>query len=458
MRAKQLLILAAAVVAVGAFIYFWEREQPTTEERRAEGDKVLAGVDRDDVVGLDIANSHGRFQLARQDGKWALTAPLATPADEGRVSSVLGSLVDLRRQRTLAAGEVDPAAYGLDRPGVTVTLTLASGARHELEVGDETPLGGQRAVSLGGPEVILCPGWFARDLEEGLDGWRSRRVVEAFADQLASFTLESGPERTDRVNAVRVGDGWKLLEPLADVADRDLLRNVIADLNALKVQEFLEGEQDLVGLGLAPPRYRVTLVGDEGAEPTVLELGASREVGGQTRVACRRNGRELLWVDDRAMTGLGKAPVLWRSPLVAPFESWDVEKLTLTDGAATVALERADGTWRLADGAEADGSAVLDRLSALARLRATAFDLVETGGGEWGRATLELGGSDEGAERTRLELVFLRPLAAGGQALVRSSDRATVMAVEAGEVEGILGTLDALRLAPTPAATAAPEP
>jgi len=200
MRGKGLLVLAAVVLAVGAFIYLYERKLPTTEEAKASADKVFPDLTRDAVVGLEITNSYGAFTLSREGSHWLLSAPVACPADDGAVGTLLGSLVELKRERTLAPGEVKPADYGLDQPKLAVVVKVSGGRRYTLSVGNETALGGNRAVSLGGPEVILCSGWFTRDLDKGLADWRSRDVVDVFADQVASFTLEAGP---DRVHAVR---------------------------------------------------------------------------------------------------------------------------------------------------------------------------------------------------------------------------------------------------------------
>jgi hypothetical protein len=189
----------------------------------------------------------------------------------------------------------------------------------------------------------------------------------------------------------------------------------------------------------------------------VLELGATRERDGATEVACRRDGHDLLWVDDRALAGLGRAPVHWRSVTVYPFDSWDVESVTLADGDSTLALERDGGLWKLDDGAEASSSEALDRLSKLAGLKATDFDLVEPSAGARGRAELELAAADPGGEPRRVAFTFYPPLTPGGRALVRVSARNTVMGVDAASVDEVLSNLDLLRPQPTPAPDAPEE-
>jgi hypothetical protein len=455
MRSRNLIVLALVVLALGAYIYFNERHQPTTEERRQKADTLFPDLDRNEVAGLEIHNTHGTFRIVKRGEQWRLVEPIDFPADAPAVSSLLGSLEGLKAERTLAEGEVDPAAYGLDAPSITVTLSTADGSTASLAVGDETALGSNRAVRRNGERsVILVGGWFIRDLDKALDQWRARDLVELGADEVAALTVLAG---ADRIQLVRQGESedWHLIEPLDDVADRDHARNLIADLDALRIEEFLDSPPPAAELGLEPPAYRITIVRSSGGDPISLDFGASRERDGRTQIACRRNAADLFWVDDRAAIRLAKAPVLWRSRMVAPFDTWDAERLTISAGGRNVTLERKDGMWVAPGGGEVEHGAVQDRLATLAALEAVDFDLVEPADPPAGTVELELKAPGDDAEPELLSFSFHRPLVEGGLALVRVSGRATVMSVAASQVEQILADPEALV---RPAEKSEPEP
>lgn len=440
MRSRSLLVLIVIVVALGAFIFFSERHMPTTEERRQQADRVFPALERDEVETLAIHNSHGSFRLIRDSGAWRLVEPIEAAADDTAVSSLLGSLERLDVVRTLPAGEVDPSAYGLDDPALGVTVGTGSGEL-ELAIGDETALGSNRAMRRDDDaEIILAAGWIVSDLDKPLDDWRSHDVVDISANDVASLQVVADG---DRVQVVREDDRWRLLEPVEDVADADHVRNLIGDLDALRVVEFLDDPPPLAELGLEEPATRVTVVRSEGGEPIRLDFGASRTTeGGATEVAARRNGTDVFWVNDRAATRLAKAPVRWRATKVADFDTWDAERLTISAGGQSVTLERSDGMWRAPEGGEVDHAAVQDRLAAIAGLEAIEFDLLEPAVAPAGTVELALADGDEGTET--LTLTFYRPLSAGGDALVRSSERPTVMSVAAAEVDTILADPAAL--------------
>jgi hypothetical protein len=495
MTGKRLLILAAVVIVLGGYILVVERHQPTTDELKKQESQVFPGVERDDVVSLEVTNPEGTFRLEKREDEWFLTSPLEAAADTTAVGGALTSLLGLESERTLRTQDLaasDLARYGLESPEVRVELGLADGSSRSLAVGAETALGSNRAVSRDPDEILLCSRWFAQDLERGLDGWRSKIVVQVYPNQVASFEIASAMGRTHLVQA---GDQWRLLEPIKDLADRDRIRDLISKLNAAKVEEFISQDDgaDLVALGLASPRLELTIVRTTGDEPVTLELGTAREVDGARQVACRRNGGDLLWISDEAEDLLDRPPTAWRSTVLLPFDTWDVERLELSGPEGAIDIERRQGMWyvldqdagarasdeaadaggsgaghaadgatdratdrttdRTTDGAvEADSSAVTERLGAIAKLRAIDLDLAPVTSAEIGTVVLHL--STAGTPST-VELRFQQPMSSGGNVVATATGRDTVMSVSPEAVAEVLGDLDALRAEEPPAGNAA---
>src|SRR5690349_15734957 len=64
MKPRTLLILLAVVLGLGAFIWFYERKLPSSEERTALEKKVVK-VEKDDVTAVTVEASKGRIRLER---------------------------------------------------------------------------------------------------------------------------------------------------------------------------------------------------------------------------------------------------------------------------------------------------------------------------------------------------------------------------------------------------------
>ena len=444
MKTKNLTILAAVVVALLAYIVLFERHQPTSDEKRRDADKVLQGLETDDVTGLLVVGVDGQVRLEKVGDDWWLREPLDYPADATTVSSTLSSLAGLSADRRLAVDEVDTSEFGLDAPEAEVTLSMADGSDVSFVVGEEMSLGSKRPIRLAAStEIAITPGWFMTDLGREIDDWRSREVTGVQSDQVASIEIEAGE---DTIRAVRIGDAWRLLSPMEDVGDRDHLEALVSDLGALRIEEFLDGEIDTSVLGLDAPEYSLMVVRSDGGEPLRLELGATREGSGGSEVACRRGDGDYFWAQDRVRTRLSKAPVLWRSKKVADIDTWEVEGLRLTSSGATVELEKVDFQWRFAaDAAEADQARVTDRLTALSELEATDYDLMAPMTAEMGTAELRLSADGDGSAKEPVIFTFFAPLGDGGRAMVRVSGRETLMGVDPAAVESIFANFDDLR-------------
>ena len=448
MKSRNLIILALIVAAVAGYIFFHERHQMTTDERQQRAGKVFPEFDRDDANVVVVDNAHGRFVMEKSGGSWRLTEPIAFEANSAAVNSVLTSLENLNEERTLTTSDVELEAYGLDQPEMTVTVATGAGDSYKLAVGEETALGSNRALRRGDEAlIVLAPGWFVTDLDKGLDDWRSRDVVDLVASDVASIQVVAGD---DRIQAVRDGRRWKLLEPMEDLADADHVANLIADLNGLRIAEFLDDETPLADIGLEPPAYQITIVRAGDGPPIRLDFGSALEQDGTTTIACRRGGSELFRVNDGAAVRLTKAPVRWRSPKVYDFETWDVERLRLVTGEDSIALTRDEGLWTADQGGEVDHGAVQNLLTKLAELEASEFDLIQPGTDTMGtiEVTLE---PDDGDAPVTVTYVFHRPLTEGGQAMIVVSARDTVMSVDAASVNEILVDPDKLVTPEAPA-------
>jgi hypothetical protein len=445
-KSRNLIILAVVVIAVGAYIMLFERHRPTSDEATVAAEKVLRDFERDDVVGIVIKRDGSRVRLEKVSEEWRLREPLDFPADDSVVSSTLGTVANLTADRRLATDEVDPAEYGLEEPMAELTLRMTDGGERLIAVGDELPLGSKRALRVDdGAEIVIASGWFVSDLEREVDDWRSRDVIDFLEDDVASVDIESGP---DSIRAVRLEDEWQLLLPLRDMADDDHLGSVISDLRSMRIEEFLGDDSDPGELGLDLPEYEITIIRTDGVEPLRLDLGVTREGDSGTEVACRRGDGEYFWASENVRTRLSKAPVLWRSKKIMPFETWEAEEFRVKTAEASMALVQEGSVWRFPDDTEANLTKVQERLRALADLEATDYDLMAPLTREMGSVEVVLEVEDEDQLPPTLTFSFFAPLEEGGKAMVQVTGRNTVMGVEVGNVEAILGDLEGLRPEP----------
>jgi hypothetical protein len=444
MRPFRLLALALAVAALGAFIYFYERHEPTTDQRAERKDKLFATLEADQATRVVIDNSHGRFELAKEDGEWKLVAPVADDANQGTVAGLLSTLSSLKAERTLAVGEVKLADFGLDPPTLGVRVEGATGTLAALKLGSELPLGNTRAALTDGRNVVLVSKFVATDVDRDLAGWRSDQLARVFAADVVSLTVARG---TERVALAQSSGVWTMTEPVTDLADRERAEGLISDIGAARIKEFLDAAGDAAAVGLGAPSAEVTIVRKD-KPPLKLSFGSERTKGGSDQVACRR-GNRAFWVEKNAAARATAVAEEWRAKQLVQLDTWAADTFALTAASKKAELTKEDGQWK-AGSTVVDGGAVSRRLGVLADLQVQAFDRAQP-------AVAELGHVKVKAEGGAMVEATFYPGASEAEAIAVVAGRSGAMAVDGARVGELLADPPALAAPkPTPAPTSAP--
>jgi len=366
MRPKTLLILALVVLVLGAFIWFYERELPGSEERAEQAKKVLGGLESSDVDAVEIAWEDRRVRLERrspaetEDGegedagagedasteeRWRLVEPWETRADPTEVSRLLTTLVDLEKRRTLE--DPDRAAMGLEPPAATVTLGTEDGER-VLQVGGEVPVSKDRIVALaGGSEAYQVRGAVWDDLTRDPGRWRDKRIVRAEQDDVARVEL-SGGDGEGPVVLTRDGDSYRLEAPLRDRADRETVRGFLNRLSNLRAQSFIDDPEteleDPETLGLDPPQAVVTAEIEGEDEPVRVELGGVADEELERRYG-RVGNQVFVFVDREMVEDVERPAADWRSPTWSGQRVFRIDAVEVEDAAGRLKVERSGSDW-----------------------------------------------------------------------------------------------------------------
>lgn len=387
MKPRTVAVLALVVAVLGAFIWFVERDLPSSEERAERSRKVLP-VEPEEVEAVVVEWGGERVRLERvgaggdedgdggdgeEDGtgggldpdEWRITEPFKSRADRSAVDGLLTAVTGLDKERTIE--DADPAEVGLAEPRGRVTLVTGEGER-TLRVGVDVPASENVLVSLAeAPEVHVTARSFIARLERRPGEWRSQDVFDVAREDVARVRLRAAADGGDRRVVLGRGEGgqFHLEEPVSDVAAADAVDRLLSDLVTLRAQRFLDGPGDRpadagaeapVGpspgpvdpadLGLEPPRAVVEAELQDGGEPLRVELGAPVEEGGEAVYA--RAGGQLF----ESITDLDEAAARpareWRSRSWTELRSFDVDRIEASGpvGEPTVVLTR-DGTdWR----------------------------------------------------------------------------------------------------------------
>lgn len=145
----QLVILLAAFLLFALGFYAAKSISAREEEKeraKEAGEYTALSFEADDLVKLEIEREEGNLELDFHEGKWSFVKDINLEMEEkdeekktyevntSAADEIRDTLANLTSQNEIAAGE-DESEYGLDKPAMTITVTLSDGAEHSVEVG-----------------------------------------------------------------------------------------------------------------------------------------------------------------------------------------------------------------------------------------------------------------------------------------------------------------------------------
>jgi hypothetical protein len=459
MRPRTLAILTVVVAGLAAFIWFVERDLPSSDER-ARREKRVVLLEAEDVDRLTVAWADQVVELIRNDspetaGKsadgttdsrrgWTLVRPLEARADAVAVEGLVGRLVELEKERTLE--DVRPEDVGLAEPRGRVTLATDE-AETVLEVGAEIPASSNMTLAVHGLDeiyVVRDSIWATLTKEPG--EWRDRRLFVGETADIDRVTLRHGD---GTVELVRRGEAFWIEAPIVDLADATAVSSLLSTVAGMSAESFVDQVPDAGTLGLTPPVHSIELVRGGGGESIRLEVGAPVAEGGSDDVEVaetpaasqsrylRLNG-QVVTTTAALSEHLERTPQEWRSLDWVSSESFDVERLVVTDALGELELRREDGDWlrdaqRIVYGPATD---LLYAVTGARAIRALEADPDSLGAA---RLTLVLEAGDG-----RTETAWLYPAGEEGAA-VRVSGREAALLLSSETAAEISAAIEAVR-------------
>jgi uncharacterized protein DUF4340 len=381
MRPRTLLILTIVVVALAAFIHFYERDLPSSDERTQRA-KLVLDVKKDQVKRIRLTADGQTVVLERHGtpppkvtpvpavdappppppptSDWRIASPAALAswrADGAAVDRLIDGLVGLEKARTLDGAKA--AEVGLDKPRAEVALGVdGQAAETVLEVGAAVPTGGEMIVAIAGrPETYVVGDGVLADVRKKAGDWRDHQIFHGDRDRVQRLAWSVGGGA--RVVLAKRGDNFWLESPFADRADRDQVEKLLSDVTGLNADRFLDPPAPPAAqLGLEPPQATVEIVLGGQPQPFRLDLGSSHPApptppaqpgapetpGGSLTFA--RSGVALFETRSPLAATLAKPAAEWRSTVLSGLEVHQVEAAVLTDEHGAQTITRAGTDWK----------------------------------------------------------------------------------------------------------------
>ncbi|MBI4713501.1 MAG: DUF4340 domain-containing protein [Planctomycetes bacterium] len=309
MKTKTTIILLVVAILFGAYLYFFERHQPTKEEVE-QAQKKFFQVDAKDITKVEIIqrsvsgvpteasgysavspSATTTITCTREGDDWQMTTPVKAKSDKSALDGIVQDIVSLEKKNTISAPK-DLAQYGLDNPRVIVSFTgkpagspaLMQGKDNKvynLKFGKDAPMdlgiylkvtdnSAERSgvPSNDGNVYIVAKSLFDKTNKSVFD-LRYKKIFDTDVYQLAKLRLNYPSGQA--IEMEKKGEDWFLLKPVADKCDIHKVNDLRYALNDTKSTEFVdENAMDFNKYGLTPPEVMLEGTDSTGKTETLL--------------------------------------------------------------------------------------------------------------------------------------------------------------------------------------------
>jgi hypothetical protein len=379
MKSRTTWVLILIALVIGGFVALDYYKGTSTEQAETRR-KRLFDFQTKDVTSLKIELTNQVFMLEKTGELWQIKQPLDVRADAGTVNSILDELEFAERNRTITGKELKGAnltEFGLEKPRVRATLQTKKGVV-ELLVGNETPTKDALYVQVQGRQnMLVAPKSIYERLNRKLDDLRDRVVVDFLPATATRFEIKSAEhviELAKSVATTNTESHWALTRPLAVRADPRKASELLADLNELRVQDFVsEDPKDMHTYQLDEPEREVTVWTGESGKTLLLGRGLTNDA---SKVYAKlKSADSIFTVPASTAHKFAVQANDLRDPRVLRFEEDNVRDIDVIHGNGKISIVRTDSTWNITTpvAVPAEDSEVQGLLGHLAGLNATQF-------------------------------------------------------------------------------------
>lgn len=279
MKWKTTLVLLAITAAVFAYLFFFERNRPSTEEAARRSQNAI-NFSRDKINGVVIQNGDDKIDIRRHDDKWRLEVPIKDQADASLVNNLLLDVESWQKDAAISAKEMEAdknklADYGLANPKLRLKL-LGPDAPPEIFFGKEAALAGKMYVRFeNSKETFLVSQSVKKAIDKKPEDFRDRKLTDLIMAQVVRVVLKTP---AGEMELQKNGDHWDIAKPLRTRAEDQKVDDLIAQLTTARIQQFVADDRgDLHPYGLSEPRGSITLFAQGDKQGQTLQIGSVPE-------------------------------------------------------------------------------------------------------------------------------------------------------------------------------------
>jgi Domain of unknown function (DUF4340) len=372
MRFRGLLAGAIVLAALAGGVY-WSNKKKAAEEAKpapsTSPDIVKVSPDQITQLAFQHQGSPETVLKRTAEDKWQMTAPKPLPVDSDAVQSVTNTLDPLTSDRMIEDKATDLAPYGLQNPSAQLTIDQKNGKTETIQMGDDTPAGGDVYVKLAGdPRIFTMSSSLKTSLDKSAQDLRDRRLLRFDQEKLARVELIA--KNQDIEFGKNNENDWTIIKPRPLRADNFQVEELIRKVREAKMDTGLtdqDAKKAAAAFAGGTPVATVKVTDESGTETLQVHkfkddyYAKSSAVDGVYKVSTELGEGVNKTVDD------------FRNKKLFDFGFNEPNKIVIQNGTnAPVTYEKSGENWT-AGGKKIDSTSLESFLDKVRDLAATQF-------------------------------------------------------------------------------------
>ncbi|MGE5582398.1 MAG: DUF4340 domain-containing protein [Bacillota bacterium] len=252
---NRTILLVIILVGLSGVIWWLSATQ-----ENAASPKVILRLKPEQVTSIGISRSGGpgdpaKITLRLKGKNWYVTAPVRDQADRDVLTNFLNVFAKLTVVDTVASpGKLGD--YGLDRPALTVRLTIKNQPAIEFLIGSETPIPLEYYAKLADkPEVYIIDNSVKSGLDRELKNLRHKQILFLAENQVRAVNIRKQEGYPGQVQLQPAGGEWRIITPYPEKVEPGKVATLLSGLSNLQAEDFIDNVRDLKQYGFDQPQY-----------------------------------------------------------------------------------------------------------------------------------------------------------------------------------------------------------
>ena len=331
------------LIFIGLVLYLALVEVPTAEKKDKEEthSKQVLHFKVEEVEAFDLIKPSGTITIQRnpKNSRWNITEPLAAPGEDGVINQLLLVLEEAKITRVVEEEPKNLADFGLQNSPIQIALRFKTGEPKTLLVGDASPLGHDTYIKLADEKRVLLSFLDKNQLNASLNELRNKVLLDFVARDVTAVDLKFDKEIQ---HFVKEGEDWKLTAPVSTQGDADEISNFLNNIRSERIETFVsETPEELVPLGLDPPRIVLKLQAEKAGQAWTLKIG--KPYDDHSYYAQRGEPGNVVTISNSLVETLSKNPLSFMEKSLITFKEEEVTAIESRDGKETVHVVRDSG-------------------------------------------------------------------------------------------------------------------